>query len=279
MTHARSIVALAGAITASTAIAGGGPMNLVIDGRIIVGYGEAFGFEGNEFSSEQQEPIFAGLEFMTWSEFATGDGFLSGGGGNGFASQTSTMNASAISGSGSTNASASNDGTLDFASGLGSSELQATFEITRPTRFRLDAALEATGEGRAWARVSDGISPFPDPHYELSTVLGDDGGTVDFTLPAGQYSFVLRSDVSVTFFNESGSASGTSSFDGSLETGTGCNGADLNLPEGVLDFSDVAFFIVLFAGDHPLADFAPPIGVRDFSDVVAFLAEFGAGCP
>ncbi len=279
MTHAQLIASLAGAVFASSALAGAGPMELLFDGRIIVGYGEAQGFDGNDFSSEQREPFFEGLEFMPWSDSASGAGFLKGGGGSGFASQNSQMSSSSISGTGSTNASADNDGSLDLASGLGSSELQATFAIDRPTRFALGATFTATGEGRAWVRVLDASTPFGAPYYELSTLLGDSGGTLDFSLPAGQYSVVMRSDVSASFFGVAGSASGTSSFDGSLTASTGCNGADLASPIGALDFSDVLAFLLFFDSGSPVADMAFPIGSLDFSDVIAFLSEFGAGCP
>ncbi len=58
-----------------------------------------------------------------------------------------------------------------------------------------------------------------------------------------------------------------------------CNGADVAEPRGVLDFSDVVGFLVLFGGQDPAADLAAPTGVFDISDVVAFLGLFGAGCP
>ncbi len=65
--------------------------------------------------------------------------------------------------------------------------------------------------------------------------------------------------------------------------GVSCTGnpcpADLALPFGVLDFSDVVAFLSAFGAEDPAADFAAPLGIFDFSDVVAFLNAFGAGCP
>ncbi|MEZ6243591.1 MAG: GC-type dockerin domain-anchored protein [Phycisphaerales bacterium] len=55
--------------------------------------------------------------------------------------------------------------------------------------------------------------------------------------------------------------------------------ADLDQPEGVLDFADVLAFLVAFANAEPPADLAPPLGVYDFSDVFAYLTAFAAGCP
>mgnify|MGYP000037366436 FL=1 len=55
--------------------------------------------------------------------------------------------------------------------------------------------------------------------------------------------------------------------------------ADLALPFGVLDFSDVVAFLSAFGAMDPAADFAAPIGTFDFSDIVAFLNAFSAGCP
>lgn len=58
-----------------------------------------------------------------------------------------------------------------------------------------------------------------------------------------------------------------------------CNRVDYDIPFGVLDFSDVFFFLVAFGNMQPEADLDIPFGVWDFSDVFAFLVEFGAGCP
>jgi len=59
----------------------------------------------------------------------------------------------------------------------------------------------------------------------------------------------------------------------------GCNAADLAVPYGDLDFSDVIAFLTAFGSMQPAADLAPPFGTYDFSDVIAFLTAFGAGCP
>ncbi len=55
--------------------------------------------------------------------------------------------------------------------------------------------------------------------------------------------------------------------------------ADLALPLGELDFSDVLAFLDEFAAMQPDADLSAPLGVFDFDDVLAFLVAFGAGCP
>jgi hypothetical protein len=60
---------------------------------------------------------------------------------------------------------------------------------------------------------------------------------------------------------------------------TGCNAADLAVPYGVLDFTDIVAFLGAFGAMDPLADLAPPTGIFDFTDVVAFLGAFGPGCP
>ncbi len=59
----------------------------------------------------------------------------------------------------------------------------------------------------------------------------------------------------------------------------GCNDADIALPFGQLDFSDVTAFLVAFGNMEPAADIADPLCQFDFSDVVAFLTAFGMGCP
>ncbi len=60
---------------------------------------------------------------------------------------------------------------------------------------------------------------------------------------------------------------------------SGCNIADLAVPYGALDFTDIVAFLGAFGAMDPLADLAPPMGTFDFTDVVAFLGAFGAGCP
>ncbi len=59
----------------------------------------------------------------------------------------------------------------------------------------------------------------------------------------------------------------------------GCNAADIALPFGSLDFSDVSAFLIAFSTMTPEADLAVPFGSWDFSDVGAFLTIFGGGCP
>ncbi len=58
-----------------------------------------------------------------------------------------------------------------------------------------------------------------------------------------------------------------------------CGIADLDVPFGVLDFSDVIAFLNAFDAMDPVADLDVPIGQFDFSDVIAFLIAFSAGCP
>ncbi len=55
--------------------------------------------------------------------------------------------------------------------------------------------------------------------------------------------------------------------------------ADMAVPFGVLDFTDVLAFNVAFGAMDPAADLAVPFGVFDFSDVIAFNTAFAAGCP
>ncbi len=59
----------------------------------------------------------------------------------------------------------------------------------------------------------------------------------------------------------------------------GCNDADLDVPFGELDFSDVLAFLTAFGSMDPAADLDVPFGVFDFSDVLVFLTAFGEGCP
>lgn len=66
---------------------------------------------------------------------------------------------------------------------------------------------------------------------------------------------------------------------GSESVSVSCGIADLAVPFGSLDFSDVVAFLTFFDAMDPAADFETPIGSFDFSDVVAFLIAFGAGCP
>ncbi|MEZ6243525.1 MAG: right-handed parallel beta-helix repeat-containing protein [Phycisphaerales bacterium] len=58
-----------------------------------------------------------------------------------------------------------------------------------------------------------------------------------------------------------------------------CGPADMADPLGVLDYSDVLYFITAFGEQNPVADLAEPFGAYDFSDVFAYLQMFGSGCP
>jgi hypothetical protein len=64
-----------------------------------------------------------------------------------------------------------------------------------------------------------------------------------------------------------------------LAAGTPCNAADLALPFGVLDLSDLNVFVAAFVSQDLVADIAPPFGILDLSDVNAFVGAFVAGCP
>ena len=57
-----------------------------------------------------------------------------------------------------------------------------------------------------------------------------------------------------------------------------CNGADLALPFGTLNFADVQAFLGAFGSSDPAADLAAPMGTFNFADVQAFLGAFGQGC-
>ena len=58
-----------------------------------------------------------------------------------------------------------------------------------------------------------------------------------------------------------------------------CNVADIEVPLGVLDLSDVDVFITSFLAAGLRADIADPFGVLDLSDVDAFIRAFLDGCP
>ncbi|MEM1185413.1 MAG: agmatine deiminase family protein [Planctomycetota bacterium] len=58
-----------------------------------------------------------------------------------------------------------------------------------------------------------------------------------------------------------------------------CNVADLTVPFGVLDLSDVNAYIGAFQAGDPAADVAVPFGFIDLSDVDAFIADYLSGCP
>ena len=59
---------------------------------------------------------------------------------------------------------------------------------------------------------------------------------------------------------------------------TPCNPADLALPYGILDLSDVAAFISAFTGQTSGADFDQN-GIFDLTDIAAFIQAFTNGCP
>ncbi|MEM7623806.1 MAG: GC-type dockerin domain-anchored protein [Planctomycetota bacterium] len=63
----------------------------------------------------------------------------------------------------------------------------------------------------------------------------------------------------------------------------GCNSADLAMPFGVLNASDINAFVSGFVGGlmngTSAADIAPPFGALNASDINAFVAGFLQGCP
>lgn len=58
----------------------------------------------------------------------------------------------------------------------------------------------------------------------------------------------------------------------------GCNNADLALPFGVLDLSDISIFVTAFTGANPIADFDDN-GIFDLADIAAYIGDFLGGCP
>lgn len=55
--------------------------------------------------------------------------------------------------------------------------------------------------------------------------------------------------------------------------------ADLAVPFGVLDVSDISQFLTLFGAGDPAVDFAEPQGLLNVDDVIAFLTLYTQGCP
>ncbi len=107
----------------------------------------------------------------------------------------------------------------------------------------------------------------------LTPITGSIDGAM---LSAGQYAISFNVSASIV----AGETSAVGSIDWTLSLRSpACSGADLALPSGLLDFSDVVAFLGAYGASEPSADLGPPFGVWDFSDVVAFLGAFGAGCP
>jgi len=55
--------------------------------------------------------------------------------------------------------------------------------------------------------------------------------------------------------------------------------ADFLVPWGVLDQSDIDFFIQFYLQQDDAVDIAPPFGIFDQSDIDVFIASYLAGCP
>ena len=58
----------------------------------------------------------------------------------------------------------------------------------------------------------------------------------------------------------------------------GCNSADLSLPFGFLDLSDINTFSIAFVTQNPIADLNSD-GLFDLTDITTYIDEFVAGCP
>ena len=61
--------------------------------------------------------------------------------------------------------------------------------------------------------------------------------------------------------------------------GAGCSPADIAMPSGIIDLSDVNAFIDAFVIGDAIADIAEPFQTLDVSDIDAFIDGFLAGCP
>ena len=115
--------------------------------------------------------------------------------------------------------------------------------------------------------------------YALEWSTIDAGGSMDMT--GGAYTL----SGSIGQFDAGPTVNGTFGVEGGYwavpmaSPMMGCNAADIAMPYGVLDFSDVVAFLSAFGVMDPIADLAPPTGVFDFTDVVTFLGAFGSGCP
>lgn len=59
----------------------------------------------------------------------------------------------------------------------------------------------------------------------------------------------------------------------------GCNSADIAVPFGLLNSSDINAFVTAFLGEAAEADLAVPFGVLNSSDINAFVTAFLGGCP
>jgi len=94
--------------------------------------------------------------------------------------------------------------------------------------------------------------------FRVRLVVRDSSGVFEDVIEAGVDGFEIR-DVSCPAQN--------------------CNGADLALPYGLLDLSDVHAFNAGFLASDPATDFAEPFGVWDLHDVIEFAMVFSDGCP
>ncbi|MEM1185979.1 MAG: VCBS repeat-containing protein [Planctomycetota bacterium] len=137
----------------------------------------------------------------------------------------------------------------------------------------LDVAVAANGEDSVAVLLNDGAGGLGAPTLVPGVLntgeveAADLDGDGDPEIVADQFSFSDPDGIRV--FRNGCTAAGP----------TPCNTADLALPFGVTDLSDIDAFIAAFLLSDPLADLVEPIGVVDLSDIDAFIADFLAGCP
>ena len=232
-------------VLGAAAVAGlASDFTLLVDDREIVAQGSASDFNGFDFSSDDLLPE---NPFEDWNIGAGGFGAVDAAAGSGSSSQNSTVTPQALTASGNSSANAFSDGD-GYGLGFAYSRFGVRFSVSDTTRVRVQAALSAEGDARAWVRLfnADG-----DRLVDIDAEAGP--RDVDFTraLPPGEYIFQLRDDATAVFNFIEGSSSASSSYNGSLTHAAGCNGADIAPPEGVLDLADVQAFIAQFVAGCP----------------------------
>ncbi len=150
--------------------------------------------------------------------------------------------------------------------------MEYTIEIPETGRYRIDASVASQSSGGSFRLLFDGTD------FGADFIVPSTGGwqnwvttTAEIEIPAGEY--VMR------FENTSSTGQGFNvDWFGAEQTSGPCL-ADIALPQGVLDLSDISVFASSFQNQIFLADLAEPFGVYDLADISAFVESFTSGCP
>ncbi len=165
----------------------------------------------------------------------------------------------------------------------------AWIEVHRPIRYRITGEIQSDltlTDGWGSAQVFVEIVPEVGNTVVRAEASGDEGVQVlelegVLTPFGGLEWFFITFEASASLTSPALAGQGARALANvSIELlPMGCTTADLALPYGELNSSDIVEFLGAWTDREPIADYEAPEGEFDLTDVMAFLSVFNDGCP